>query len=378
MAQQLFTGPGIPAILPALQMLNQSPSFNSMLIDATGEKAAFVGPVWFADRTSTKAIRKVGFSFGTVTKAGGSGLTVSLQNASASSGPPFQPDETQDQTVAIANGDAGFTSNAWYQTGNLSADRTVNFGEFVAVVIEYDGSGRLSSDAVNIRGIGSSASGPFHFANTVLKTGGSWAAQIIIPNVILEFSDGSFGTLGGAFPLSACTFQSYAANTAGTDEYALAFRFPGPVTLEGCGGIWFHDSGSDAEVILYSGTTAERTVVVDSTQGTAAAGSGRAAQILFSSSYALSANTTYYLALRPTTNNNVNLFYHDVSAAGHFASHIGGTDWTIIGRLNQGSWGAATTTRRPFMWPILAGIADDAGGAAGGLILPRHLGGGLV
>src|SRR5262245_16743976 len=120
-------------------------------IDATGEKIAFCGYFWHPEGIS-KDITRVGFRFGSVTKAGGSGLTVSLQDLNLTTA-PMQPDEVQDQTVAIANGDSGFTSNVWYRTNALSANRTLANGDAVCVVIEYDGSGRLGSDTVSLSGI---------------------------------------------------------------------------------------------------------------------------------------------------------------------------------------------------------------------------------
>ena len=99
-------------------------------IDLTGEKYGWTGTVWWKDRSVTsRDIRRARFLFGTVTKASGSALTFSLQNFDLANGPPGRPDGTQDQTVAIANADAGFASNTYYTTGNLSADRTVAFGE---------------------------------------------------------------------------------------------------------------------------------------------------------------------------------------------------------------------------------------------------------
>ena len=133
-----------------------------------------MGKVWFAERTGTKDIRRVGFRFGTVTKAGGSAVTVSLQDVNLAAGPPLQPDEVQDQTVAIANADAGFATGLWYRTGTLSADRTVAYGEDLCVVFEYDGAGRLGSDVVNIAYSSVGLEGLPHSANVVLKTA-SWA-----------------------------------------------------------------------------------------------------------------------------------------------------------------------------------------------------------
>jgi len=124
-----------------------------LLIDATGEMAAFCGRVWFSARSGTKNLSRVGFRFGAVTKSGGSGLTVSLQDVTLSAGPPMQPDGTQDQTVAIANGNASFASNTWIRTGTFSASRTVTYGDLLAVNVEYDGGGRTNPDSVIVNTI---------------------------------------------------------------------------------------------------------------------------------------------------------------------------------------------------------------------------------
>src|SRR5688572_26574526 len=127
--------PGVGLWIPDNRLISMAPNLsNNSPIDATGEQFAISGPVWFKEGTGTKDITRVGFSFGTITKAGGSGLTVSLQNVSAVAGPPLQPDGTQDQTVAIANGNAAFASNTWIRTDALSANRTVSFGENLSVV----------------------------------------------------------------------------------------------------------------------------------------------------------------------------------------------------------------------------------------------------
>lgn len=99
-------------------------SITADTIDATGEKATIIGQVSFPPGTSgPKDIRKLQFRFSGVTKAGGSGLTASVQALSTSAGPQAQPDGTPLATVAIANGNAAFASNSWLTTGNLSVER---------------------------------------------------------------------------------------------------------------------------------------------------------------------------------------------------------------------------------------------------------------
>jgi hypothetical protein len=345
--------------------------FTAALIDATGEMVAYPGRVWFAERTGTKDIHKVGFRFGTVVKAGGSGLTVSLQNLATAAGPPGVPDETQDQTVAIANADAGFVSNVWYQTGALSADRTVTYGDSLAIVVEYDGGGRLSSDAVNLATLGASFTSQFNLP--VLKTGGTWASIGVNGNCILEFSDGSFGSLEGDWPVSAQNTHTYKSDSA-ADEFAMAFTFPMAVKIDGLRLITaVAGNTSDFEVVLYSGTSALQTVSVDANQlgGT----TQRWCEVPIPETE-IAANTTHYLSCKPTTTNTVSVYSTDVAAAGHLIAYPGGTSFTYSTRVDAGSWAAVTTTRRLCGAVRVSSVSDGAG--SGGMLVHPGLGGRLV
>lgn len=363
MAVQTLAGVSVPwGVLPPSVAV--APAFSTALvIDATGEKVGFSGRVWFAARTGTKAIRKIGFRFGAVTKAGGSGLTVSLQDPTgvtgAGTGGPMVPDETQDQTVAVANGDAAFAANTWYQTGDLSADRTVSFGDKLSICWEYDGGGRLGADTVTIAGLGATQSGHAHSCVAALKTA-SWAVAAVVPNVILEFSDGTFGTLMGAFPCSAISSIAYNSGSA-ADEIALEMTWPGPLKIDGVGGIWTPSAaGADFDVVVYDGTSAmsNGTVAVDGDDATGAAQRFGYAQL--PGMVTLAANTTYRIALKPNAT-NITLVYFEVAAAGHFQAHVGGEAWAYTTRVDAGSWAAATTTRRPFLWPYVCAMDDGAG-----------------
>jgi len=253
----------------------------------------------------------------------------------------------------------------------LSADRTVSYGDMLAVVIEYDGSGRLSSDSVAISGLSAQGSVTHsNFCAMVLKTA-SWAAQAIIPNVILGFSDGTFGTLYGAFPCSATSTLSYDSGTT-PDEYALRMTFDGPVAIDGGGGFWQHESGADAEFVVYNGNSAmtDGTRTLDSNMIQAAAGN-RFGFVPSGAYLSLSADTNYHLSLKPTTTNNVLLHYFDVAAAGHLQAHAGGEGWVLCEQTNGGGYSITAATRRPFLWPMLAGIDDGAGGGGGTAIIRR-------
>jgi hypothetical protein len=344
-----------PTDMPTLGNYGYS---TGLLIDATGEKIAMIGRFWNASR-SAKSIRKVGFRFGAVTKAGGSALTVSLQNVSTSANPP-QPDGTQDETVAIANANAAFASKTWIMTGNLSADRSVSFGEELAVVVEYDGSGRIGSDSVVVSSIltATNSCNPV----TSLYTS-SWATSTRTPNFIFECSDGTFATFDGCSISKDSSSATY--NSGSTpDEYGNEFQIPFACKTDGA---WLlitpQTTSSDFEVVLYSGTTALATATVDAS--TAGPVTGRI-HILWGSEIELAANTNYILALKPTTANNVSLGYFDVDASTHWDA-TGIPTCAMVTRTNAGSWSGTTTTRR--MTCGLNVSAIDTGGGSGGVPL---------
>lgn len=368
MTLQAINGRGL--IIPETYAWNAAPAFTSSVIDATGEKIAWCGKVFTPDRGS-KSITKVGFRFGTVTKAGGSGLTVSLQDLNTATS-PTQPDETQDQTVAIANGDANFASNTFYITGAISANRSVTYGENLCVVVEFDGGGRLGADAVNFSNHNWWVSTAILQPVVSLKTGGTWAGvNGHFPNVLLEFSDGTFGTIYGGTPISAINTHTYNSGTAGADEHALEFSLPFPCMVDGA---WLvinlGGTSSDFDVIIYDGTTAiaSATASIDA-HTVSTTGNARHLWVPFTGGITLSANTTYRLAVKPTTANSVTVYSFDVAAAGHFQAHGGGASFAYTTRVDAGSWAAATTTRRLVAGLTAYAFDDGAGGASGGFII---------
>lgn len=348
--------------------LSVSPAFGSATFAATGAKVAMCGEVFLPGR-GTKSIRKIHFRFGAVTKAGGSALTVSLQDINAASGSGPFPDETQDQTVAIANGDAGFTSNAWYATGNLSADRAVSHGDKLAVVWEFDGGGRLGADSVALSGIAlTTTDAKATFPTTVVKSGGTWAAtNLVTPNVVFEMSDGTFGSfVGQVFPASAINSHAYNSGTAGADEYAQKITLP--IACKCDGAFVRVNAGATAnfDIVLYDGTTAIASQSIDGNEV-----AGLPVRLLFVSwaEVSLSASTAYRLAVKPTTTNNLTVFSHDTSAAGHFVCMPGGTDVCYSTRVDAGSWADTATRRLIGFGLLLSSIHDGAGGSGGGSLI---------
>ena len=353
-----------------------APTFNSsgtQVIDASGEKIAIVGYVRKAGDLS-----KVHTRMGTVSLNAASQIRTSFQNVLLSSG-QGDPDETQDQFRDTAG--SAITSNAWFSSGIVSSDgtdtgakRTVAVGDLLAVVWEYQAF--TAADTLTVHGLNGLSNASAQFgrpAHGRIKTGGSWQANVPTeynPILVLEYSDGSFDTLDGCWPID--NFNAPAFNNGSTpDERGLCFRLPFPATVEGA--IVRVDLDAAADLVLYdSGSSALATVSLD--ENFRFQTSGHNLRALFASPQNLSANTTYRLALKPTSGTNVTFYDWTVTNANYLNNFQGGASWKHTERTDAGAW-TDTTTKRPWMSLILSKF-DDGAGAAGGI--GRLVGGGIV
>lgn len=362
MAQKQFSG--YPMNYPAPPYgQTGTPAIATHAIAAATTKFAFCGRQWNKDGTS-KNIHRIGFYAGAITSAGGTNLKASIQGISHTVS-PMQPDGTIGG--ATNNGFvntlfSGLTANGWNQLLALGEDVTVAFGGELSVVFEPTGFAGADSLVINDM----ASNGRNGLCGSTLDTAGTWSPANSIPNVILEFSDGTFGTLAGAWPFSNIGTVSY--NTGTNPEVnALEFQLDTPLTV--CGA-WMigNPTGATAnfEIDLYDGTSIMTNGAIAADAHTLTdSGSTRELLTAFpTGTTALSAAHTYRLALRPTTANNVTLVFFDVAAAGHFQAHAGGTNWQY-NTLHAGVWGTATATRRPFAGLLVCGTDDATGGGSG-------------
>jgi hypothetical protein len=333
-------------------------------IDAAAEKMAFCGRVWIPDGVS-RDISRVQFPHFVSNKGATTAVQVSLQDLDHVNGGPARPDGTADQTVVVPNGDL---VNGWYRTGTFSANRTVAHGEELAVVWEF--SVFHGGETYSLAGIGQNDM--YQQPIAVGNQSGSWARlNTVQPNVLLEFSDGSFGTLQGVFLLSGVTATAFNSGS-NPNEYALSFQFPVAVMLDGATlQIMEVANGADLSVKLYQGTTELASVDYDS-ETLFEAAVGYYGHITVPLRYSLAANTPYYLSVKPTTANNVTVRDFSVNDAAHWAVHRAPTNWCLATR-NGGAW-TKIPTRRPRFTLNVAQV-DSGGGGGGGFPI---LGGSVV
>lgn len=342
-----------------------NPSFaTNLMIDATGEKASYCGRVVWPSRTGSKTITRVQLRWGAVTKAGGSALTLSLQDVSLTAGPPMQGDGVADQTVAIPNAHANFASNTWYRSDALSSGgRAVNHGDLVAVVVEYDGAGRLGADTVTLSGlsINSIPSNRQQLAANLYAA--AWGGQSVHPVIVLEFSDGSYGTLHGAVPYTGVGTSAFQAASS-PDETALKFQVPVPCKVDSLMALAaFSGSTSEMTLSLYDSTsTLLASVALDPQAVNIHSTAFRWVEAPISE-ITLAANTTYYFSIRATSG-FIQTFYVDVADSAFFAL-TGASLATWATRTDLGAW-TETTTRRPLAAVRISAL-DDGNASAGGV-----------
>lgn len=369
MTYQSIAGPGLIRATPFGFTLDTTiASSFPPVIDATGEKCAFIGPVWFEDNVSSKTIDAIGFRFGAVTKAGGSVVRASLQDMDNTA--LFRPDGTQDQFRDIAA--ASITANTWLETGLITSDgtdtgtkRTVSRGDKLCIVFEFDSGGRLGADSFEFACINPGTSNFFILDNSpqgVATNTGSWGTSGRMPNVVLKFSDGTYGTLGTTLPWSAVGTLTY-NNGSTPDEQGLEFTVEAKCKIDALivGSMNASLSSSDFDVVLYDGTTALETISHDATHFSNAYG---ASFNFLPTLRELTTGTTYRLVVKPTTANSVILQYLDVNSASHRKMYPFGTSGSFCSRTDAGAF-SQTTTRIPLGFGIRVVAIDDGAGGGG-------------
>ena len=371
---------GIPT--DPVRIGGNTPGFSSTAImDATGEKIAILGCVWHPTvKTGTINIRKIHFRVGEVTlneAADLSAIQVSLQNVSATAGPPYQPDGTADQTVTIS-GVNPLPDNTWITTGNLSADRVVDLSatsigstnsRWLAVVWEYTTFTALDSVVISA----STGSADFRglLGSATLLNTGSWAALTTSGIVALECDDGTFAFLRGCMPISA--YGSVSVSSTGAIRRAgVKFKYPTQRKISAATMMVNIANGCDGRFVLYDsdGTTELVSVDVDN-DAIVAAGSPFFADVDFEP-VTLAADTYYRWVFVGSTATAATVYYADVNAAGLMDGLILGQNahWTQAD--STPTW-TDTTTRRPHFGFGVSAIHDGTGG--GGLLRANMSGG---
>jgi hypothetical protein len=316
---------------------------------------AFGGRVFFKERTGTKSITRVGFF-----AAGSNGgfftsLRISLHNFHGSA---FGP--AADELAAIVMLDAD-TMNGWQRTDPLDTSVEVSYGQLLAVQITfqfYDAGSLVYLYSYDPGGGGESRGFPWVAER---QTGSSdYTATGTLPNIVLEFTDGTFGMLDGSIPI----LGSASASIASTDYVGLQFRLPWAVKIDALAAMAAPQGNDETEtttLLIMQGETVLGSTEIDEAEHTA--GGERLIIVPLIEEVELEADTDYIVAIRPNNNASATVNYFDLADAGHRVC-IGDLNLGYLTRPGGGAWSSPTTTSIPRL-----GIRISAVGEGGVILL---------
>jgi hypothetical protein len=346
-----------PILIPGLVDYCHSNFFNSLLIDAAAEKAAFIT---YAPKTGT--ISKVGFRTGTV--SAGDTLKISLQSVDASGNPDGTILASGDayQTQAVADAD----DNKWF-LATLVSGASVTKGDPISIVIEFNSyvAGNLNISA-GARGIG--VSQIYNIYADLYTT--TWTKNAYLINAALEYSDGSYAS-GFTHPMSA--LSSYSYNSGSTpDEYGDYFQIPFPCRAAGI--VAYVTLNQSSTFTLYD---SDGTTVLASKQLLSAQRYGASYGLFwafFDTPVNLLKDTWYRMTVVPNGTTNISLCYFSVDLAAQMDSYALGQKCYRTSRTDSGAWTQDTLTRVEVA--LIVDAFDDGAGAGGGLLTHPGMSGG--
>ena len=345
-------------------------------INATGETVHMCGQVMLENPNGgSKTISAAGggkiiWRSGTTTFAdAGTTVGIGLQDLSTASS-PAQGDGTFDVSASFTGGGGGITANAFQTSTMTSGSKTLSQGDPIAITFAMTARGGSDSVAVvNAANNNSQILGGALFPCVTDNTSGVYARQVgSIPNAVIVFDDGTIGWIIGSALQSPATALQYNANTGTADEYGNLINLPCGFNAIGIGGgnVLLNNS-SDCELLLYStpfGTpTVERITIADATQISVANNALNFAY-LFSSPFLLKPNTDYAVTLRPTTANNITIYYKDTLDSVTGRSGPPNSNCYAVRRLNNtGAFsdynGGTAKTRMMSLWLIGSYLGQD-------------------
>jgi len=318
-------------------------------LNVTGETCVFASSIILENPLGgSKTISAAGggsivWSAGPVTfSSGSSTFKIGLQDVSTAAS-PTQGDGTFDVVASFTGGGGGITASAVNTSVMTTGTKTIAHRDLVAIVFEF--TARAGSDTIGVRAINTATTWiPSNGFPTVTdNTGGTYArVSGAIPLAQLVFDDGTLGWFYGASFFNYNTTPTSVTINSGTataDEYGTYLNYP--FTYYAVGVQCFVNlsgTSADVELLLYSdplGTpVVERTITLDATQSPAVATQLNNV-LLFSTPILLKANTPYAVTLRPTTANNITMYYREVGTVAQGDGSEIGTYCYAVRRLDN-------------------------------------------
>lgn len=319
-------------------------------ISGASDKVAFIGHPWWSGTDNTKTISQVwmylaGFAAGSPTST----FRISFQGVNAGANNPGRPDGVIAQSWTI---DTGSISTGVIAAPSNSFSRSVNRGDTICVVFDYATYG--SGTVMQIGAHGTVPNVPFP---AVIRYNGSWTASPSTTPVIgFTFTDGTYGTMAGAFPVESSTASTFSSATSLTsaldsgDERGFKWVPTRSGFISGAEVGHILLSGlSDFDVAVYKDTTLLTSATVDSSAVGAYSTIGNYS-VSFSSVASFSAGDNIYVTVKPTSSNTINFYSVQLMHEALVPVLTGGESVSWAQRADGGAW--ATNTGRERKLPL--------------------------
>ncbi len=345
---------------------------NTVTLDATAEKIAYMGRMFWQGRAASKTIDTSGSSkiwlptAASVFDDAGSVMDIGIQDINTS-GPPLQPDGTFDAastvTTAANTSPALTTGSTMVAATPTTGTKTIAQGDLIGIVADF--TTRAGADSVAFPALGGGFSGPIVNAFLSAAWGASGTNDTGAP--ILVASDGTLGWLAGQTAAGVSTTTAYQLST-NPDERGLIFQVPFPCKVDAlCTQLTISTADSDFTIGLFSSPESApvtlASVTVDAAQHSALATNTRFSVFALASEIELAANTDYLVAIRATGTANVSLQAMTLGDAAHRALLNGGATLRTVTRDGgSGDFGSSSPTLISLCGVRISAI--DFGGAA--------------
>lgn len=352
-------------------------AITSSSMSAAGRQVHFVGQVHLENPTGgSKTISSSGgiIAWRSATSAvfnnAGTQLDIGIQDLDTTiSATPARGDGTFDVSATLIGGTDSLGASGTKETAMETGSKTLNHGDFIAVVFSMPTRG--GTDSVSI---GCSSMGDYNdqtkstpAVNSV--TSGTWSTILNgAPQVVLVFDDGTIGWLSEALP--AMSQSSSTINTGTTpDEVGNYIKLRSKVRVLGfVFDTILTNNSSTFELLIYSSPLGTPSVVasrsVDPDQFSTSAGSG----VILLSTPAVLNPGEYAIAIRPTSTNSLSAYFYQVLTIKYmraFGMHE--DDFYAISRSDNtgafAAWHAGTAKERRVAIQLLIDMVDLAGEA---------------
>lgn len=326
-------------IPPPLWYSAQAPTFNTVTLDASGDKAATIFRI---PRAGT--IDQVAVGIGAITTSNELDIRLETVAVTANATPTGTLWATNTAVTTLTP-----TANTML-SGSLTAGAVVVRGDTIAFVVQP-----ADADAINLNLNRLNApdvpAGNLPYGSYNLT--GAYANSTALLCCAVRYSTGEWVYLSDAIlpvqSLQASVFHTGTSATTGVAR-GMRFRMPFPARVTGVTVKLEAGSSADFTVNLYddAGTLINSLATLDASRQRAGGSPNHLWNIYLEGGYVFPANTFYRVVISADTANAITLYEAVINAAAHMDAFSGGQDFHLT-KLVSGSW-VNVATERPWMF----------------------------